>query len=92
MKWMITIKVGSVKDYCCLDLDLYVKKICGKAKELNIIQVEGPVNTHAGTRVRFTFHNKLKVIGDFKAFMEAERPSGYRINVAWNVYNRYFYA
>ena len=92
MKCVITITVGSIKNYCSLGLNLYVKRVCGKAKELNIIQVEGPVNTHAGTRVRFTFHNKLKVIGDFKAFMEAERPSGCRINVAWNVYNRYFYA
>lgn len=79
-KMLITITLGSVENYRCLDIDTYAKKIIKKSKELCILHVDGPVNTHDGTRIRFK-SRKIEVIRLFKTFMGAEQPTGCRIEV-----------
>jgi hypothetical protein len=81
-KMLITITLDSVENYRCLDIDTYAKKIIKKAEALCILHVDGPVNTHDGTRIRFKSRKiEIEVIRLFKTFMEAEQPTGCRIEV-----------
>jgi hypothetical protein len=77
---LITITLGSVENYRCLDIDTYAEKIMKKSEALRILHVDGPVNTHDETRIRFK-SRKIEVIRLFKTFMEAEQPTGCRIEV-----------